>query len=283
MKDKNNKIDIEIKGKIESKINSQNQRTNDINGAKSGGNTPSDLGAIKKPISQKGKRPLDYATNQNITSENNLSNNNGAKNNLGVKKIKQEITKNRMPINKNPILNQNRMKNFGKIKKNVNPTLNPSASFFNNAKGIFNGKGLINKATSNSFDSLSSTTSKHSKNNPGIVDRFLEKKVDFNLFAIFNALPVHVKFVIVGGGMLFFLIFLILIIVIADDTSSADGNRDMKTEYIQGHYTEDELCKYLEKNNYISLKAGETCEDTKAYTFLHLLNNKQEFHIKVQH
>lgn len=271
MKDKNNEINIEIKEQIETKIKAQNQESNNIKGAKSGGNTPSDLGAIKKPQIFRGNSSLSNDPSQNISSNSNSNSNLGVNKGQQNKKRnpeKKEVSRNRMPISKNPILNQNRMKNFGKEKKNANPKLNPSASFFNNAKGLFNGKGLINKNPTNSLNALGMTTSKSSKNKLGIVDKFLEKKGNVNLFGFFGALPIHIKVAFVSGGLVLILVLITIIIVIAAKTSAASGNRDMKTEYLQGNYTDAELCEYLEQNNYINLEDENIkCEDTKAYKF----------------
>jgi len=271
VKDKNNKMDIEINGRIETKVNSQNTKPNNIERTKSGGNNPSDLGAIKKPQNSNDVKPLNNQIKNTPSSSNNIGANNVNRNNISGKNGKlgkSKLPKNKMPINKNPILNQNRMKGFGRDKKNTEPKLNPSAPFFNGSKGLFNGKGLINKSHPNVLDSLSSSISKTSKDKIGTVNKALKKQGNVNLFAFFGSLPLHVKVAIIGGGLVIILVLIVILIIIASKISAASGNRDMKTEYLQGNYTDAELCEYLEQNDYIDLEDNKIkCEDTKAYKF----------------
>lgn len=290
MKDKNNKIDIKIEGQLESKVESQNPTSNHIEGQKSGGNTPSDLGAIKNnrtPSSLSDSasrstlnRPSTPTSNQTPSNTGTSPTANRQNNVLGKREKKgQGVSKKQVETSNkdnkgrvanqnklNPTLNQNRMKDFGKDKKATNPKLNPSAPFFGGGKGFFNGKGPFNK-TSGLLSRISRTRGK--KSNTSIVNKFLGKKANLDLFAAFQALPIHIKIAIVGGVFAFFLIIITLVIVIATKTSAADGNRELKDDYIQGNYTEEELCEYLERNGYLNLDEDQDikCEDTPAYNF----------------
>lgn len=285
MKDK--KINIEIEGQLETKVESQNPTLNHTENPKSGGNTPSDLGAIKKTqtpssLSDTGSRSnlespsksvgssmsSDDGTTTNVNRQNNIL---GKRQRSNERKTKKQVETNNSAKGRianqnklNPILNQNRMKDFGKNRTATNPRLNPSASFFNKGKGLFNGHSPLN-----GLQGITSRISKRSRNKSNNVSKLLEKKAGFSLITTFQALPIQIKVAIIGGGLMFFLLMIAIIIVIATKTSAADGNRELKNEYIQGDYTEAELCEYLERNGYITLEEENNvkCEDTPAYQF----------------
>ena len=70
MKDK--KINIKIEGQLETKVESQNPTLNHTENPKSGGNTPSDLGAIKK--TQSPSSLSDASSRSNLESPSNSVN-----------------------------------------------------------------------------------------------------------------------------------------------------------------------------------------------------------------
>ncbi len=297
----NGEFEVKVEGELQLSVESQDQSSSNIHSPKSGGNTPSDLGAInkgthpsnvgasssggnlnrpsgghhitsgvpgstaandsKKSTNNKHSNPSTDSTNKKITSKSNKD--------VKQKDINQS-NKNKVanPKDTNPLLNQNKMKNFGRDNKAKTPQVNSSASFLENAKGMFNGKGILNRPK-NRLGSLTTNTSSSTKKKKSIVDNFLEKKGRLDFFAIFNSLPVHIKVAIIGIGGSLLLLMVILIIVMTVETSASDGNREMKDGYINGDYTKEELCDYLERNNYINLEEEQDvkCEDTKAYQF----------------
>ncbi len=286
MKDK--KIDIQIEGQLDSKVESQNPTSNHIENQKSGGNTPSDLGAIKNnktPSSASNSASRSNLQRPNIpetggtpsTSQSVQSGN--RQTNVGANRVrtKEKNTKknieNKNQQNKakfandsklNPVLNQNKMKNFGKKNKVQDPKTNPSASFFDKAKGMFNGKMPF----SNPGGIVSRFSRNKTKQSKSVTNKLIEKKADFNIFAIFQALPIQVKVVIISGIFGLFLLIILLIIIVVNENSSLDGNRELMENYIQGDYTEEELCEYLDRNGYISLEnSSEECKDSPEYKF----------------
>lgn len=288
MKDK--KIDIQIEGQLDSKVESQNPTSNHIENQKSGGNTPSDLGAIKNnktPSSASNsasrsnlQRPNIPETGGNPSTSQSVQSGN-RQTNVGANRVrtKEKNTKknveNQNQQNKakfannnklNPILNQNKMKNFGKKNKVQDPKTNPSASFFDKAKGMFNGKGILGRKLKTPISSTS-TSQKRKKGISSNLEKATKKVFGLDFISFFQALPIQIKIAIIGGGFVFFLLMMTLIIVIATKTSAADGNRDLKDDYIQGNYTEQELCEYLERNGYINVEENQKCEDTYAYQF----------------
>jgi len=307
---KDKKINIKIEGQLETKVESQNPTLNHTENPKSGGNTPSDLGAIKK--TQSPSSLSDASSRSNLESPSNSVNSqmpsnagvttsvNRQNNILGKRQRSSERkTKKQLETNNsgnartanqnklNPILNQNRMKNFGKDKKATNPKLNPSASFLEGGKGLFNGKGFFNNAArlGKSSGLLSRISKSRTKKESNLFNKVIHKKAEFNIFAIFQALPIQIKIMIIGGGALFFLVFIVIFLIIAAETSAADGNREMKSYYLQGNYTEEQLCEYLERNNYLTVNEQENikCEDTPAYQFfVNFKDLMEEYEIKYE-
>lgn len=279
MKDnQDNQFKIELEGEIKESVESQDSAPLNTDNTKSEGNTPSDLGAIKKnqlPSSAGNQNTRSNLTTPNsgsapISSGSNTSSGNngnrprqvnrgmGRKNANGKKPLKK-------PGELNPTLNSNKMKDFGKANKPVNPNLNPSSSFLTKAKGMFNGKGGIPHLPG--LSKLSSFSKR--KETSGGVDKLIQKKTGMDFITLFKALPIQVKVAIVGGGLGLFLLLIVLIIVIITNTSAADGNREMKEDYIQGNYTEAQLCEYLERNGYLNIEEENNikCEDSPAYQF----------------
>lgn len=239
---------------------------------RSGGNTPSDLGAIKKNLpnarTDKNNKKNTNPSSLNNTTPKENANSYGKESQSPKKKrdSKRKRTIENQPTasNTSPLLNQNQMKNFGKVEPNVsNPKLNSSAPFLNKMKGFLPGKGKIPFLQGNKL--LSGLTKKKTTKT-SVTEKAIEKKANFDLFAFFQMLPIEVKLIVVGAILNFFLYFVILIIIIVSHTSAADGNRELKDDYILGNYTEAELCEYLEQNGYIATDS-EKCEDTNAYKF----------------
>jgi cell wall-associated NlpC family hydrolase len=293
--DHNNKLEIKIEGKLETQVPSQGEPSSNIQKPKSGGNTPSDLGAIKKnelPNSASNSKSRSTLNRPTMPSNNTMGNSSstsspnrmgGRQQNAGaqirkqtsskeVKKTKNQVNKDQVqkkgivnPKERNPLLNQNKMKDFGKNAKVQIPKINSSASFFSKAKGLFSGKNAMPKLPG--IRGFSSTSTKKKK--PSATEKLLEKRTNFDLVALFQALPIQVKIAIVGGGLGIFLLIITLIIIITTRTSAADGNREMVNNYLKGDYTNDELCEYLEANDYLIGEDGQnlTCEDHPAYQF----------------
>lgn len=287
MKDK--KIDIKIEGQLETKVESQNPTSNHIETRKSGGNTPSDLGAIKNSkapssastsVSRSNlQRPISNEPEGNSSPSRTVQSRN-VQTNMGAKRIrtkernlnqnvenKNQQNKAKFNNNKlNPALNQNKMKNFGKKNKVQNPKTNPSASFFGKASGSFKGKGILGRKPSTSLPSIP-TFKKRKEGVTSNIETAAKKAFRLDFVALFKALPIHIKIAIIGGGFSLILLFIAIIIVIATKTSAADGNRELKTNYIQGDYTKEELCEYLDRNGYINIEEGQICELTPAYQY----------------
>lgn len=301
--DGNDKITFE--GEIKTTFETQNQSLNNNKTPKSGGNTPSDLGAINSNLpggvsnpdsrSTLNRPSLDGLTRgQNSKSNNSAprSSNGGQRrqtNNGQRRSTQQSSTQSKKTVSKqgerkqslgeklndkrkqriqdpkdlNPQLNKNQMKDFGKKKKVKDPKPNSSASFFEKGKGLFSGKG---KVPGNLASSATNTIGKKAAKTGA--KKVVKKSSSQGLIAMFKALPIQAKLMILGAGVgVIMLIFVVIIIVIISDTSASDGNREMKRDYIDGDYTEEQLCKYLIQNDYIQVSEDVKCEDTPAYQF----------------
>ncbi len=287
----NGEFEIKVEGELENNVETQDMPSSDIHTSKSGGNAPSDLGAIKKNVLPNSgsnatsrstmNRPISSAKNDSGQASNfanpssgrqvNQGSNFGRKPNVSEKRKEKETLNQKKeilnPKHQNPILNQNRMKDFGKTKKAKDPKINSSASFFDKAKGLFNGKGIMSKLPG--IGGFSSSTTRKKSSSSSVVEKLMKKKPGFSIVTIFQALPIQVKIAIVGGGVIFFLLMIVIVIVIITKASAADGNREMKDNYLKGDYTEAELCEYLERNDYLIGENGENlkCEDHPAYQF----------------
>lgn len=284
---------------------------------KSGGNTPSDLGAIKKnsfknspsrnnginskvrssfnqPINQSIQQPTQKGnTSKKVVTSRQISrnpvSNNRQVNRFGknqeqenkqvpsdTKSPKKE-EKNENPKNKNPLLNQNNMKGFGKNKATKNPKMNSSAPFLGKGKGFLPAKGKVPSLQGNRL--LSSLSQKRSSQKEGTEKKAIVQP-QFSLVTLFQAIPIHIK-IAIGVGLIGFIVLVILIIAIVTMTSSESGNREMLEEFIEGDYTEEQLCHYLQKNGYIS--EDEVCQDTKTFQFFTSLKELiEEYETKYQ-
>lgn len=289
--DKNDNLEINVKGKLNTEVGveSQNPTNQDTLNSKSGGNTPSDLGAIggnainskansstrsqvNRPtptgLRQPNHNPLNHSKEEETTVQNTSTNSSkfGRKRKKEVERKKEGQKSFEKPSVNNPLLNQNKMKGFLKNKKPGEAKTNPSASFMEKAKGIFSGKGKIPHLQGSG---LLSSLSRKKSGNKSVVDKFFNKKPVFGIAEIWAALPIQIKIAIIGGGIGIFILIIVIVIVIATNSSAADANREMKEEFLQGNYTRAELCEYLDRNGYLSLGDGSTikCEDTSAYQF----------------
>ncbi len=305
MDNKRNKLELNTENKIDFETKNASSQI-DVS-QKSEGNPPSGLGAIKNNSSigsgsnSKTRSALNQPTQNGGVSASNKapsSSNVGQKSNAGNHQFnrfgkKQEQTstpskkedtplyegdkKAANPKNTNPLLNQNNMKGFGKTKVNKNPTINSSAPFLGKGKGILSGKGKVPFLQGNH---LLSSLSRRREKRESITRKEKEFKTPLSLTTIFQAIPLYVK-IAIGVGLAMFVILIILIIAIITMTSSESGNREMVEEYIEGDYTDEELCHYLKKNGYVS--EDENCEDSKAFQFFVSLKElKEEYENKYQ-
>lgn len=304
MDNKRNKLELNTENKINFETKNASSQM-DVS-QKSEGNPPSGLGAIKNNSSigsgsnSKTRSTLNQPTQKGGVSTSNgvpSSSNVGQKSNVGNRQFnhfgkKQEQTspsskkgdtspyeedkKASNPKNTNPLLNQNNMKGFGKAKVNKNPTINSSAPFLGKGKGILSGKG---KGPFLQGNHLLSSLSRREKRE-SITKKEKKFKTPLSLTTIFQAIPLYVK-IAIGAGLAMFVVLIILIIAIITMTSSESGNREMLEEYIEGDYTEAEICSYLKQNGYIS--EDETCEDTNVFQFFVSLKElKEEYESKYQ-
>lgn len=278
---KDNKIDIQVEGELQFKADSQNQTPMHTASSKSEGNTPSDLGAIKKtqlPTSASNsdnrsnlQRPGLEKTMADI-SENSKSqetqgkttkeaHHNVAKNGKSILPFGDK-TKISNPKDLNPLLNTNKMKGFNKKQQEKDPKINPSAEFLNNSRQLPAGKKKVPNFINNIMSSRMNSKKKNS-----VTEKLIQKKAGFSFVDFFMTLPIQAKIAFISIGFGFVLILIVVIVVIATNTSSADGNRELKDFYLEGDYTDEQLCEYLVENGYISSEEGHTCESTPAYQF----------------
>jgi cell wall-associated NlpC family hydrolase len=302
-KQNNKQKDVEIKDTIG--FESQNSSFKVATNQKSGGNNPSDLGTINTnlPNSKSNSETRSNVnrpelpnlnapsqntgtlnnSNSNLPKQNRQVNNFGRKNeqNNKDKNINSKGTNNSKENNKslenndvkdnkqiknpkdvNPLLNQNNMKNFGMRKNVKDPKINSSASFLGKGRGFMPGKGKLPLLQGNKL--LSSLTKRKEKKK-SITENLMEKKAGFGVAEVFTALPIQIKIAIFGGLIAFLVIISMIIVAIMTKTSFEEGNREMLEEFVEGDYTEEQLCRYLVKNGYISENA--TCEDTNPFKF----------------
>ncbi len=288
MDDKRKKLELDIENKIN--FETKNASSSIDVGQKSEGNPPSGLGAIKNnsfnqnQSNSKTRSTLKQPIQNNKNSFNNTGPSaNGSKsvnsgnhqvNRFGKKQEQKPVAsenenqtqregKKRIvnPKDKNPLLNQNNMKDFGKTKVNKSPKLNSSAPFLGKGKGFLSKKGKVPSPQGNQ---LLSSLSKRREKKGSVVKKKIGSQSPLSLTTLLQAIPLRIK-IIIGAGLAGFILLIILIIAVITMNSAESGNREMLEEYVEGDYTEAELCSYLKQNGYISDE--ENCEDTKTFQF----------------
>ncbi len=294
VQDDNKKIKVELDKHALDALNSQKASSDITISTKSEGNTPSGLDAIKKNQMPNGlsstnsrsnlNRPIADGKNRSTNDPDislGESNENGTRKKKGYsshKKVGKTSNKalekeKKLGVNQpNSFLNRNNFKGFGRNKTAKNPSINPSASFkgktgFLNKKSPFMPKGL----------SMLSKFQKKKKSN-SISSESVKKVVTPNIISWFMALPIQIKIAIVGGGVGSFIIIVVILIMIVTSTSASEANREMKNEYIEGDYTDEELCEYLDRNGYLSNESGEVieCEKSQAYQYFYNFKTLKE-------
>lgn len=302
MDDKRKKLELDTENEINFETKNASSQI-DVS-RKSEGNAPSGLGAIKnnsfqgngrndkphsplnRPIQQKtSKVPNQPSTSSNPSQGTNAGNRqlnsfgkrpgqDGTTSKTEETPKQEERYKKGHPKATNPFLNQNNMKGFGKAKVNESPKINASAPFLGRGKGISPPKRKM------SSHSLLSSLGRRKEKKGSLVKKKIAKQSPLSLTTLFQAIPLHVK-IAIGAGIIGFIVLIILIIAVITMTSSESGNREMLDEYIEGDYTDEELCHYLKNNGYIS--EDEVCEDTNEFQFFVSLKElKEEYESKYQ-
>lgn len=303
MDDKRKKLELDTENEINFETKNASSQI-DVS-QKSEGNAPSGLGAIKNNSfrgngsNSKTRSNLNQPIQNNrLNSSNQLSSpstpsqgtNSGNRqfNHFGKKQGQDPTTqrteeapqqggdkKKLNPKAMNPFLNQNNMKGFGKAKVNKSPKINSSAPFL--GRGITPPKGKRPPLQGNH---LLSTLSRRKQKRGSITKNKIGMQAPLSLTTLFQAIPPHIK-IAIGAGLAIFVVLIMLIIAVVTMTSSQSGNREMLDEYIEGNYTEEQLCHYLKNNGYIS--EDEVCEDTNAFQFFVSLKElKEEYESKYQ-
>lgn len=179
------------------------------------------------------------------------------------KKIKGQ---GRKQTDSNPLSGRNHFRNFAGNINSSDPKLNSSKPILEGKKGFF-GRG-----NNSPFPSLGSLLGRKRRT----AQTEVKKTVSANPLQLFALLPTYVKIMIISSLIPPFLGLLVAIIIACMFTDSALGDREMKTKYIQGNYTDEEICDYLDSKGYINVESVDECKDTPQFKFFKKIKDKKE-------
>lgn len=260
---------VEVRNGMDKKQASSSKDENIQQLSKPNNNIPSGGGNLPSPGSKSGG---------GRSSSNAGSSNTGSTGGGGGSSSRQPNNINRKQQQKNPLgvdprnnpkMNQNKMKNFGK-KNNDKKLPNKNKGSVVPGEGLFNGK--IHAPNLPKFGLGSGGGLPKKKPSSMLAKKTVKKQAGVSLMSVFQAMPIQVKVAIIGGGFAFIVVIVIVIIIVATNISGSDGNRELKDDYLKGNYTTDELCEYLEQNDYLDdsvegIEEKIPCEETKAYNY----------------